>query len=241
MRDDLQQLPPLLITLLTGGQLRRGASGRHKTVPVEFVRQKKAQQQQQMRSGSRLGGRPNSNQVGPFSEQNMDQTDGGLRQRRPPANDVEVNTEPRKRLVRPVTQAEENQQTQIGPQAAAAEDTQQQTKGKKRRLGPEELRQHMLQKDKQKQQNPMQQSLQVQQQQQPPPHYRSHTELSRSRSRIDVAEATTTAERVEGRPARTDSESPLVEVVVSDRENFRVTEVRIPPSPRRGDDTTNHS
>lgn len=121
MRDDLQQLPPLLLTLLTGGRQQRKSPAGHETVPMEFARQNGAQQQQQhVGPASRSGGFMPSNQP---TRKHTDQLDGGPSQWRP-TNEVGVNTEPRKRMAREGTLEGENQPTQTEPQAIIEEAAQ---------------------------------------------------------------------------------------------------------------------
>ena len=119
MRDDLLQLPPMLITLLSGGKLRRDGPVRHITMPEEFVRQIKAPQQQQPRPASSADGRTHSNRVGPLGNEHVDRPDNALRQRRP-TKDAQVNTEPRRRLLKNSTQeeADTERQPQTAPQTA---------------------------------------------------------------------------------------------------------------------------
>lgn len=122
MRDDLQQLPPLLLTLLTGGRQQRKSPAGHETVPMGFARQEGAQQLQQQQVGpaSRSDGRMPPNQP---TRKHTDQLDGGPSQWRP-TNEVGVNTEPRKRMAREGTQEGENEPPQTEPQAIIEEAAQ---------------------------------------------------------------------------------------------------------------------
>ena len=234
MRDDLQQLPPMLITLLSGGKRDDPVPMRHITMPEEFVREKKAPQQQMSRPASGAGGRTHSNRVGPLGNEHMDQADSGLRQRLP-TKDAQVNTEPRRRFVK--NSAHEEADTDRPPQPPT-QAIQEPILLKKKGFSQQEARQWLAQKNKQKEPKEEQQPQQQRDRAPQPPPYRPPVDPSTTNSRRDSNEQPGGPqgrfEPPDRRPSRTYSQSSLVEVVVSDRENLRVTEVRL-PTPQKED------
>lgn len=106
MRDDLQQLPPLLLTLLTGGRQSNTVPARPKTVRMNSGLQECAEQQ--LLLFSKVGRTSQSEQVGPLGNEHLDQPDSRLKQLRP-TNEIGINTDPPMRITSRSTQEEEKQ------------------------------------------------------------------------------------------------------------------------------------